>query len=364
MPPIRRLRLTGTPFEMGYQHGCAYASAIRALAEERIALCSNPTWTGVVVSRSQVMALAQRCIPIHQDYAPEEMIYLEGMAYATGLGIAELIILNGFTDFVDALYAEYSIQRQPATHGNDCTAFMVGKRQTRNGRALFGQTWDMHASATPHVILIEGIPHGKPRYIAFSLTGCVGMIGMNETGICVGINNLLGDDGRVGVTWPFVCMQALTQIELRAARDCILRAPLAGAHNYLIMDADGNGYNIEATTTTRHIESLDENPLIHTNACLHPVTQQSQRALTPQLIYDSQTRFRRAWSYIQKEAITPDDLMQLTRDRNDGPYSVCSISEPPFYSETCGAVIMEPATRRFWAVWGLPTENDYELVTL
>ncbi|MEZ4609969.1 MAG: hypothetical protein R2838_06930 [Caldilineaceae bacterium] len=40
--------------------------------------------------------------------------------------------------------------------------------------------------------------------MTFTITGCVGMIGMNEHGVAVGINNLLGRDGRPGVHWPFV----------------------------------------------------------------------------------------------------------------------------------------------------------------
>lgn len=365
MPPLRKLRLTGTAFEMGIQHGSAYREDIRALAKERVALCGDVAWAGADITRAQAIALAERCIPAHQAYAPDEMVYLEGIARATDLSIAELIILNGFTDFVDILYAEFVDRPQAARHGNECTAFMVGQRQTRDGNALFGQTWDMHASATPYVILIEGAPRGKPRYIAFTLTGCVGMIGMNEAGICIGINNLLGDDGRIGVTWPFVCMRALAQTTLDAARDCILEAPLAGAHNYLVMDAEGRGYNIEATATIRHIEVLGpDEPIVHTNACLYPATQRAQRPLTAELYSDSQTRYQRAYAFLKQSALTPEDLMQLTRDRRDGSYSICSLAEPPFYSETCGAVIMEPAERRLWAVWGLPIHNDYERFSL
>ncbi|MBI1878410.1 MAG: hypothetical protein HYR94_09320 [Chloroflexi bacterium] len=53
------------------------------------------------------------------------------------------------------------------------------------------------------------------------------------------------------------------------------------------------------------------------------------------------------------------DLMTLTRDHN-AVNGICVHPEEPFYVESCGAAIMRPATREFWAVWGWPCENEYE----
>lgn len=35
MSPFRVLEISGTPYELGYQHGKAYAKEIREIAEER-----------------------------------------------------------------------------------------------------------------------------------------------------------------------------------------------------------------------------------------------------------------------------------------------------------------------------------------
>ena len=48
MSKIRLLEVSGTPFEMGQQHGQAYAGAIAELAEDRVQLSSNKNWTGNV----------------------------------------------------------------------------------------------------------------------------------------------------------------------------------------------------------------------------------------------------------------------------------------------------------------------------
>ena len=126
----------------------------------------------------------------------------------------------------------------------------------------------MHDSATPHVVMLRGKPESKPEFLAFTTVGCVGMIGMNSEGVAIGINNLGGADGQVGVTWPFVIRQALEQSTADDALACITDAKLAGAHNYLLMDKTGRGYNIEAMPTQTHITELEDEPLVHTNHCL------------------------------------------------------------------------------------------------
>lgn len=364
MPRLRVLELTGNHYEMGYQHGQAYPDAIRAITEERIHLSCDPTWTGRRLSRDHILELAEACVPYHETYCPKIMEQLHGMSDATGISVAELVVASGFTDFADVVYN--ALERDPRVpiYGNECTAWLTGGKITADGHGMFAQTWDMHATATPHVILIHGKPDGEPEFYALSLTGCVAMIGMNEAGICVGINNLASADGEPGVTWPFVCRKILMQDNIDDALQFIKDAKLAGGHNYMIMDAEGHGYNVEAMSTKVHITPLDE-ALVHANMCLYDDTRDVERPLTDDLIEDSVLRVKRAEALLSKSHdLTEKDLMEITRNREDGEFSVCSMSEPPFYSETCAAAVMRPATKDFWAVWGLPNQNDYEHFSL
>ena len=107
------------------------------------------------------------------------------------------------------------------------------------------------------MILIHGNPDNAPEFLTFTITGCVGMIGMNSAGITVGINNLMSTDGQIGVTWPFVVRKILQQHDLDAALDCLTSAKLAGAHNYMLMDKQGNGYEVEAMSTSQARARID-----------------------------------------------------------------------------------------------------------
>ena len=70
----------------------------------------------------------------------------------------------------------------------------------------------------------------------------------------------------------------------------------------------------------------------------------------------SQRRLNRGYDLLAKDNINEQDLQALTRD----PEAICVTSRPPRHVETCGAMIMRPASRDMWAVWGLPSENEYE----
>ncbi len=359
MGKIRVLEISGTPREMGRQHGQAYAEDIRRLAEERVRLSSDPIWTGVRLPRERVLALAEECLAAHEIYAPELVEELRGMADATELSLPELIILNGFTDFTDTLYALKYVESSSAgvemqAHG--CTAFIVGDDAALDGHGFYGQTWDMHASATPYVTLLHLHPLDAPAVLVFTITGCVGMLGMNAAGIAIGINMLMATDGRTGVTWPFVVRKALAQTNIDAALECITSAKLAGAHNYMLFDKEGRGFNVEAMAQRFTVTELDGAALAHTNHCLADYTRAVEQERDPNLQANSEARLAAAYEALSAGSITPETLMALTRDRG----AICRSADPVYHVETCGATIMRPYSGDFWAVWGLPHENEYE----
>ena len=182
---------------------------------------------------------------------------------------AEAVIVGGFTDFVDVLRAGGATG---LAEEDDCTAVIVPD-QLAGGAGFLAQTWDMHDSATEHVTLIRITPPSGPGALVFTTVGCLGQIGMNQAGIAIGINNLTATNGRVGVTWPFVVRKALAQTSIDDALVVILEAELAGAHNYLLFDEGGIGFNIEGMPGYRAVTRMEREPVVHTNHCLDPEAQ-------------------------------------------------------------------------------------------
>lgn len=362
MKKLRVLTVHGSFYEMGYQHGKTFYDEIHHFTEDRIQLSMGEAWTGRNLSREAVLALADACVDVHEAYCPDLMEELQGMADATGLSLGALIVNNGFTDFIDTVYAvgDQVTPIQPQFVADNCTAFLASNGTTVDGKGMYGQTWDMHDSATPHVMLLHGKPDDSPEFFSLTINGCIGMIGMNKAGIAVGINNLMATDGQVGVTWPFVIRKVLMQETLEDAVKCITEAQLAGAHNYIVMDKEGHGCNIEAMSTRYQIDWLDEDTIAHTNHCTIPLNHEVERERPPDSLASSQKRLSRAQKLLEQRPITPETLMEITRDNE----AICVRSKPPMHVESCGAAIMRPASGDFWAVWGLPAENEYEHFTL
>lgn len=349
--PLRPLVLRGDPAELGRIHGAALAGSIREYTDERVHLACDGKWAGQRATHPQILALAESMLPAHQEYAPELYIEMLAMAEAAGISPAEAVIVGGFTDFVDAVRA----LGQAVPEEDDCTAVIVPATPASAGVPWFAQTWDMHDTATAHVVLLDLQPASGPAALIFSTAGCLGQIGMNEHGICVGINNLNAADGRVGVTWPFVVRAVLAQRTLEAALECVLRAPLAGGHDFLLLDAMGRGYNIEAMPTHTAVTPLGEAPLVHTNHCLDAACQAREAAKSTELQLSSAARLEVARRMLAGP-VDRDLLFAMLRE----PSAICRRSTPPWHVESSGAVVARPDTRELWAVWGIPADHAFE----
>ncbi len=355
---ITRLKLSGTPYEMGQQHGKAFRDQIREYTAERVHLSGTTSWAGRELSRADVLALAQEMVAVNEAYAPDLMEEIRGIADATDLSPAELLITNGFTDFIDAVYTRANARA--ATHGvDDCTAFLVPGTATADGHSFIGQTWDMHASAEPYVLLTDVEPADGIPFIGFTTMGCIGQMGMNAEGIAVCINNIMGT-GQVGVIWNLVIRKILAQDNIEDALACISGAELAGAHNYLIMDKHGSGYNVEAMAGRYHVEELNGDPIVHTNHCVIHHNREVERERPPESMVSSVHRLNQGTKLLEERPVTEETLFALTRDE----HAICVMPRPPLYSASLGATVMRPGTGEFWAVQGSPRENEYERFVL
>lgn len=352
MKPLRLFELRGGPVARGQAHGEAFAAEIRTYAEERVHLAAAGAWAGRPTTREDVLALARRMIPAHAAYDAGLHAELEAMAEAAGITVEEAILVGGFTDFVDAVRAAGG----PGLEEDDCTAVLVPPHRTPALGGMFAQTWDMHDTATPFVVLFDLRPDDAPAALIFSTVGCLGQIGVNEAGITVGINNLVCTDGRIGVTWNYVVRKALAQTTLEDAIACVRDAKLAGGHDYLLMDADGRGVNIEASGRMQVLEALGDSPIVHTNHCVHDLTRAWEAKRDAGLLASSHERLRVAQAEVAEGVI---DLPRLQALMAEGS-CICRHGGPPSHIETSGAAIVRPATRELWATWGPPDVSPWE----
>ena len=353
--------MAGSPEAMGAAHGRAHAAEIRRYARDRVELVAEGLWSGGALARGAVLELAEACLPAHEAFSPRLHAEMLAMASAAGITPAEAVVVGGFTDFVDTVRAATGGPHPATVTEDDCTAFMVPDGRAA-GAGMLGQTWDMHDTATDHVVLARLRPDDGPGALVFTTVGCLGQIGMNEAGVCVGINNLTGNDGLFGVTWPSVIRGMLAQPTAAEALGVLLRADLAGAHNYLILDAGGRGYNIEAMPSARPVQALAADPLVHTNHVTFPAALPFEGERDGEMVANSLLRLELAAAMLAdgSRPVDPERLIEITRE----PTAICRWPDAKYRVESSGAVIMRPRTGDFWACWGQPADNDYEHFSL
>lgn len=341
------IRLSGSPFEMGLQHGRQLAPKIRELSDIRLGLaCRFASEHGVLVDRDDCLALAREHLPIHEEHCPEAIEEWRGIAEGAGMPLEDVFFANALTDFQDVLWQFSGVE----VHG--CTSFAIGSEATADGSPYIGQTWDMHASAERFISVFHRTPDDGPESLTITAAGCLTLIGVNSAGIAVGNNNLRPTDARPGVIYLALLHQALRQTNFRDAVAAITDTPRASGHNYVLADESGARSNIE-TTGERHDEfQLDEPRYVHTNHYLSPELQPLEdpsvvRGSTEHRLARLQTRLAE-----NTNPLTPEALRGLLSDHEGGEELAICRHGTGDDARSCAFAVVDPASRTLHAALG------------
>ncbi|MEZ4404230.1 MAG: C45 family peptidase [Kofleriaceae bacterium] len=359
---VLELPAGGTPRQWGHLHGESYRGEVGALADIRIYLCTR---VGGFADRAAVLDAAAAHLPVLERYHPALYQELVGIAEGAARTPAEVVVANHYTDLRD-LSPDRSRWR-PAPGDGGCSVIWA---ETPTGRIL-AQTWDMHATAIPYVMMLH-VPDSAdgPEAWVLTLTGCLGLAGMNRRGVAIGINNLYSNDATVGAVWPAVVRRALHHGSAEAARAHVLGAPIGSGHHYFVADPT-DAFAIETSGVLRR-EIFRSTPAApaprycHTNHCLDPEVA-AVSAVSP----TSTTLDRFAWltqSMATAAVADLDDVWRRMGSQDGWPRSVCTnmaTPENPHGTATCGAIAMNLDTRAVWAQGGLitnvaPTEFEFD----
>ena len=341
-----------SPREWGRVHGESFRGEIQALAAIRTYLCTK---VGAFTARDQVLAAARAHLPVLEKYDASLYAELIGIAEGAAATPEDIVIVNHYTDLrdLDPDPAKWQLAKVGEDPGGCSLVFAI----TPTGR-LVGQTWDMHATAIPYVMAL-GVPESPqgPAAKLLTVTGCLGMAGMNSKRVAVGINNLFSTDATVGVVWPALVRRMLQQSSARLARAVVARTPIGSGHHYFMADpraADG----LETSgTQLAYVFSSGEGDgnvmYCHANHCLSPKIAHASRVPATSTTYDRMQWLERD---LAREPIRDLDDMWRRLGSTDGwPRSVCtnvSTPEAPHGAATCGAIAMNVTTGDVWVQQG------------
>jgi isopenicillin-N N-acyltransferase-like protein len=356
------LPVHASPREWGRIHGEAFSGEIQSLSEIRTYLTMR---LGKFPDTDTVLRVAAAHLPVLERYDRDLYEELCGIAEGAGVSPAQIVVLNHYTDLRDLDPATaLAGAQQPGDEAGGCTVLWA---KAPSGTIL-AQTWDMHATAIPYVMMLY-VPEraGRPASWLFTLTGCLGMTGLNRHGLGVAINNLYSTDARIGVIWPALVRRSLYERSAASARDLVLRGPHGSGRHYVVADAS-TGWGIEVSATRSEVlvdvrvVPADPPTYVHTNHCLSAVVGAYSRVPPTSTTYERYQSL--TTSIAERPVVDVPDIWRRLGSQDDYPRSVCtnmSTPENPHGTATCGAIAMELVERRAWAQGGFVHNVDPEL---
>ncbi len=326
----------------GELHGEEFRNGIQELAQIRktLMLEKNPSL------KNSLESLAKEQFLHTEKFAPHLTQELIGISRGADLDIADLVILNNYTDFRDLELPE-----------EGCSTVHVQK----DGHVLAGQTWDMHSSAKNYLAMIK-VPETKegPESLILTLVGCLGLMGVNTSNCFLGVNNINTLNARTGLIWSALVRSTLEQKTLVGMKDNLLSAPVTSGHNYIISSKAGGNQHWEITPEksqcVSNIEVNEKAQSFHTNHCLGDkiIPLEDKNSI-------SSTTHKR---YALLEDLVPkvnnyDDLRSLLTNHQGHPLSICSHYESGTQdpSMTCGGGIAD-LTNGLYEFWRGCPEHD------
>ncbi len=340
-----------SPREWGQIHGESFRGEIKSLADIRMYLCTK---VGTFANREQVLVCAKAHLPVLERYDADLYAELLGIAEGAAVTPEEIVVANHYTDLRDldpdpSTWKPAPTKDAPDFHASSkggvvadgCSMFFV---KSATGRIL-AQTWDMHATAIPYVMALHvpGTGNGLAATL-LTVTGCLGMAGINRARVGIAINNLFSTDATLGIVWPAMVRKALREPTALRAAEVVMASPIGSGHHYFVAD-NSDALAIEASGTRRKIVwqrdgRHEDASFCHTNHCLDADIE--ARSKVPPT---STTRERQAWleQDLQRPVENLDDAWRRLGSTDGWPKSICTnmaTPEAPHGVATCGAIAM------------------------
>jgi len=248
----RRICASGSRYEIGHRHGTAHRADIHRFLGDRL------TRIAAVLDKPVALPDLARMIAEHAaviaTHLPDMAEEVRGLADGAGITLEQAYLLQLRRELV----GYRSVRPRGARAAGDCTTF---GRLSPEG-AVLGQTIDLNGDMGPELTVLELELADTGRRLALvSFTGLLGYLGMNDSGLAIGLNLVLGGAWRPGIP-GYMAIRHLLDVA-STVEDCLRRLaelPLASSRALTITDG-------RRLVTVEHI--LDEMVVLEGDELVH-----------------------------------------------------------------------------------------------
>jgi isopenicillin-N N-acyltransferase-like protein len=340
--PFPLVDVSGAPRQRGESYG--------EQARERIGL-SVGLYTEQLrhfgFGEDDVARLAGIFLPRLQEWAPDLVEEMEGIAAGAGLDLVSILLVNARTEILQLARRERGVVDDEP---DGCTGAVLLPQATRDGKLIHGQNWDWRAECVDTSVVLRIRRDDGPDLLTFTEAGGLARSGYNAAGIGITANYLESDrDYReLGIPLPFIRRRALEAAHFATAIKVVATTPKSCSNNMMLSTAEGFAVNLEcAPDETFVIYPDDRDMIVHANHWQSPVAQTKLREAGLHDVPDSLYRDQRVRRLLRQwhGDLTTDDLKQSLFDDFASPFAVC---RPPMrkqggnLSATVAMIILRP----------------------
>jgi len=344
------IKVAGSPYEMGYQHGQACDDRIKKFVELIIKGASD----GKSVTRQDVLNRTKAFQPLFEKCCPKLVEEVRGLADGAGISFEEALLLQ--------IRGEINNVRN-----SECTAYAISGEGTVDGEIIIGQNSDMTPVMEELGIVLHLTPEKGPKIMMWTFGGHLGYHGMNSAGVAHFANALSG-----GPRWRFglphypVKRRMLEQTTVAECLQLLDNTQVCSSGNYVLTGGCRTIIDVELTSEGyATLDDAGEGFIVHTNHFF------SSRFATPDTDAcsspDSFKRLKRLRTLIKNEygSITVEMVKQFLSDHENPPISICRhLNEQNQDSKTVASLIAEPESGRFHVCVGNPCENEFQVYNI
>jgi isopenicillin-N N-acyltransferase like protein len=319
---------------------------------------------------SEAVERARGYLRVAEDYVPQAVDQLRGLAEGADVPFEQLFALNCSEEFTCQADRNW-----PPEH---CTSFAV----VAGERAVAGHNEDWYPeeieAQTIRIVRLTG-KWSSAAYISAGPAYDMPLTGITAAGFSSAANTVYYRDERVGVPNNLLLATVLGQPDLEHVKDFLTRAPRARGSNHLLCDARGRVWDVE--TSGERWALLDGSPpspeaaalgatalFAHTNHYVSPELSPGDASTSE----GSRLRRERAKEIILGGLEAGDDLVEVGQrvltDHANTPFDICDHWEDddpdPDQSVTTASMVWEPAEGRAHIALGQPCESGYQAFEL
>jgi isopenicillin-N N-acyltransferase-like protein len=305
-----------------------------------------------------------------EDYVPQSVDQLRGMAEAANVPFDHLFALNCSEEFTCQADRNW-----PPEH---CTSFAV----VAGGCAVSGHNEDWYPeeieAQTVRIVRLTG-RWSTAAYVSVGPAYNLPITGVTAAGFSSAANTVYYRDERVGVPNNLLLATVLCQPDLEHVKGLLTLAPRARGSNHLLCDSRGRVWDIE--TSGERWALLDGSPPAPEAAAVgvSALFTHANHYVSPELApgdasrsEGSRLRSDRAAQLLLESLVAGDDPVvagqRVLRDHENAPFSICDHWEDddpdPDQSVTTASMVWEPAEGLAHVALGQPCEAGYTTFAL